>query len=137
MTAHTPGPWTWRSSNAGDATDKYGSTLPGVIDPRTFKSTGYDGNPELFGSIPDGTPGHEWIERRVVSAGGGEYTPYSNPADALLIAAAPDLLDTLQSVRVFVQDCIVTGHDRGSLGNLYAARDAIDRAIAKATGAQP
>lgn len=40
--------------------------------------------------------------------------------------------DALKAVRVYVQDCIDTGHDRTMLGNLMSARDEIDAAFAKA-----
>lgn len=39
-------------------------------------------------------------------------------------------LEAMHSVRVFVQDCIESGHDRTMLGNLYSARDVIDKALA-------
>jgi hypothetical protein len=34
--------------------------------------------------------------------------------------------DALASIRVFAQDCIENGHDRGHLGNLYSIRDLCD-----------
>jgi hypothetical protein len=37
--------------------------------------------------------------------------------------------EALKDVRVFVQDCLDTGHDRGSIGNLMSARDVIDAAL--------
>lgn len=40
------------------------------------------------------------------------------------------LLEALTSVRIFVQDCIENSFERAALANLYAARDAIDAAIA-------
>jgi hypothetical protein len=40
------------------------------------------------------------------------------------------LCDALRAVRLYVQDCIETGHDRTMLGNLYSARDEIDAALA-------
>lgn len=46
-----------------------------------------------------------------------------------------DMLETLILARVFVQDCIEMGWDRASLGNLYAARDEIDKGISAAGNA--
>lgn len=54
----------------------------------------------------------------------------------LLAAALPkqeEVLGHLKAARLFVQDCIETGHERGRLGNLYATRDEIDNAVAKIT----
>lgn len=62
---------------------------------------------------------------------------YDEAARQLAIAnAAPQLVEALQSIRVFAQDCIETGHDRGALGNLYAIRDLCD-AFIKAAGVEP
>lgn len=53
--------------------------------------------------------------------------PYG-PTEKQLLALC-DAAEALPSIRVFVQDCIETGYDRGSLGNLYATRDACDAAL--------
>jgi hypothetical protein len=120
---HTPGPWQWFSSDAGPQ-DEWGCTTPGPIDPRTFKCQGFYANPELIGPGPDD---------RVLSAGAGEYMPYSKPADALLIAAAPDLLAAL---RECITDnpgsaCYNTGKKTRRLETINALAIA---AIAKALG---
>lgn len=44
-----------------------------------------------------------------------------------IIEESERLREGISSMRVFIQDCIETGHDRGQLGNLYACRDIIDR----------
>lgn len=47
------------------------------------------------------------------------------------------LREDMASMRVFIQDCIDTGHDRGALGNLYACRDIIDRRSPETSEQQP
>lgn len=90
-TTHTPGPWKWTSDNAGPD-DEYGCPTVVEIDPHKFKSTGYASNPVLIGA--NGL--------HVIHAGCGEYTPYDNTSDAVLIAAAPELLAALE---VCVKQC--------------------------------
>jgi hypothetical protein len=81
---HSPLPWTWQTANAGPE-DQYGCTTYGAIDPLTFKSMGYYGNPELMDA--NGEP--------VLSAGTGEYKPYRNAEDAVFIAKACNMHDEL------------------------------------------
>ena len=107
---HTPGPWVWTSGSAGPE-DEYGCKTMGEIDVINFKSEGFIDNPVLYGNS----------EEPVIQAGYGEYNPYSNPYDALLIAAAPDLLAALQGAMFFIP-----------LGT--KARDAANSAIDRATG---
>jgi hypothetical protein len=71
---------------------------------------------------------------RYAAAGITERTEMpSQQAAALLASLASaeavnaDLREMLASIRVFAQDCIENGHDRGQLGNLYAIRDLCDR----------
>jgi hypothetical protein len=79
------------------------------------------------------TPGPwEWNGKFMVGIPhkGGETYFRTNPEDAQLIAAAPDLLEALEMVRDADEDCI-----RDGLPRLPAsARAKIDRAIAKAIG---
>jgi hypothetical protein len=85
----TQGRWFWGTTEAGPEDDNGCSTF-GPIDVLAFKSTGYCGNPIL---VTDAIPADDF---HVVSGGGGEYTPYGNPHDAVLIPAlrnaAPALL---------------------------------------------
>lgn len=69
-----------------------------AIDPQTFKSTGYSGNPELVATDSDEpTWPRDYDENGIIlSAGGGEYTPYRTDVDAVLLAAAPDMLTALR-----------------------------------------
>lgn len=121
MTTHTPGPWTWTAYDAGPE-DEYGCATRGPIDPATFKSKGYYANPELVG--PN--------EARILSGGGGEYMPYDNPADARLIAAAPDTLSALR-VCAGIVDSFLNGQGAVTVDEMNAALMRADAAIAKAT----
>lgn len=77
----TRGRWRWESNGAW-------------VNPDTFQSPGYYDNPELVsaGGVT------------VISAGGGEYVPYRNPADARAIAAVPDMVTALQVVSRCIPD---------------------------------
>jgi hypothetical protein len=80
--SHTPGPWHWEADQE-------------PIDPRTFKSPGYYGNPSLVA-------GDDYPDDFVI--GCDEYQIYLKPEDALLIAAAPDLLSALKECVEFIGD---------------------------------
>jgi len=121
---HTPGPWIWTADGLGPE-DEYGCRARGPVDVGAFVSTGYCGNPILVGA--DGED--------IVSGGGGEYTPYHGPdratevANARLIAAAPDLLETLSHVLARLDL-----EPPESVFPCSAMRETIRAAIAKATG---
>lgn len=121
---HTPGPWKWICSDAGPV-DEYGCSTPAEIDPTAFKSKGYYANPELIGNN----------ESPVITAGAGEYCPFRNGADALLIAAAPDLLEALQSI-LNIEGPAMAGGTLGAFKGLDIAYhfDKARVAIAKAKG---
>jgi hypothetical protein len=77
--------------------------------------------------------------RDVVTVYGGGVETESREANARLIAAAPDLLEALKTVRDYVSD-IVEGHIEGSAKLKFVAREdivTIDAAIAKATNSPP
>ena len=92
-TNHAPAPWVWTSDDAGPE-DEYGYRTIGPIDLRTFKSKGYVANPILRDANGEA----------IVDAGSGEYTPIHGTtpeecaANGFLIAAAPDLLATLEAI---------------------------------------
>jgi hypothetical protein len=79
------------------------------------------------------TPGPwEWDGKFMVGIPhkGGDTYFRTNPEDAQLIAAAPDLLDALEMVRDADEDC-----KRDGLPTIPpVARATIDRALAKAKG---
>jgi hypothetical protein len=53
--------------------------------------------------------------------------PMVDLADYMAMRSALTARDeALASIRVFAQDCIENGHDRGQLANLYAIRDLCD-----------
>lgn len=83
----------------------------------------------------DGT-GFHCIEAGACGAGCGGFSfgSYMSPADARLIAAAPDMLEALQEARLQITYLHEKFAATGS-GNAVLAR--IDAAIAKATGATP
>jgi hypothetical protein len=138
MSAHTPGPWKWMADNLGPK-DEYDCTTRGPVDWATWKSIGFCDNPILRG--PRG--------EQIVGAGGGEYTPVHGDvhdergewadddrarlvANALLIEAAPDLLEAAKiGLRWLESDC--TGRGGRDLSGGDAGR--IRAAIAKAEGA--
>lgn len=61
----------------------------------------------------------------------GEWLKRDDGYWALRMPSPAPLLEALHSVRVYVRNCIDTGHDRTMLGNLYSALDEIDKAIAR------
>jgi hypothetical protein len=73
-TKHTPGPWTFRAEPDG----------PEV--PFDYTGPGFYDNPTLYG------PSGEHV------VGCDEYYVFGGPADARLLAAAPDLLAALQMI---------------------------------------
>jgi hypothetical protein len=78
-----------------------------AIDPLTFKSTGYNGNPELVATDSDEpTWARTWDEgEAVLSAGGGEYTPYSDPQVAVRIAALGEVYELARELAEYVRQC--------------------------------
>ena len=110
MNKHTPGPWVFGIRNYDDDCN-----LGFLEKPFDYIGPGFYENPGIFGA--DGT--------EVV--GCDEYSIFSSPSDARLIAAAPDLLEALQSLI----DMDVA-YKRGA--KVEDAVDAARAAIAKATG---
>ena len=53
------------------------------------------------------------------------YVREAKECNALRVRLA-DAVEAMRGIRILVQDCIENSHDRGALGNLYAARDSID-----------
>lgn len=125
----TPSPWRWMAADVGPRDPEWGFRTPGEIDPRQFRSTDYSSNPELVGAVND-----DWGNPVVVlSAGGGEYCPFKNGADAQLIAAAPELLAALQNARTWLYVCAEQAPYPVS-SFLREACATADAAIAKAIG---
>lgn len=104
----TPGPWRWAVKEWDRDKDAY---YWRDVDPATFKSTGYSGNPQLVGSNAGFNDLDVVSVGVVVSAGDGEYYPLKGDTDVeraangTLIAAAPLLyaaasraLDLLASI---------------------------------------
>lgn len=110
MSNHTPGPWVF-GIRCYDEECKLGF----VEKPFDYVSPGYHDNAGIFG--PNGTE----------IVGCDEYSIFNSPADARLIAAAPDLLFMLVEAANFIQPY--------SVGQELLER--IDAAIAKATGEKP
>lgn len=71
------------------------------------------------------------IESRDSSFDGFQLARCVNPADARLIASAPDLVAALQQIADGCERRLRKGHDEGDAASLDIAR----AAIAKATGA--
>jgi hypothetical protein len=113
-TQHTPGPWTFGIRNYDDE-----CKLEFVEKPFDYKGPGFFDNPGIFGA--DGT--------EVV--GCDEYLIFNSPADARLIAAAPDLLEAAKTIMENLDGMegeVTADYHEGIIAPL---RDA----IAKATGA--
>jgi hypothetical protein len=93
-THHTPGLWQWRIASGGPP-DEDGFSTPSAVDWQTWRSVGFYDNPELVAPQSLDAYGEPV---RVLSAGGGEYTPVQGNSDeernanARLIAAAPELV---------------------------------------------
>jgi hypothetical protein len=104
---HTPGPW------------RFG--VDGDEKPFDYKGPGYYQNPSIFG--PD------WQE----VVGCEEYYVFSGPADARLIAAAPDLLEALKQVERVVAVCL-DWRDAVKRAGIACPIDQMYAAIAKAEG---
>lgn len=103
-TQHTPGPWIWMVNDE-------------PVNPETYEAPGNYDNKELFGA--DKNP--------VVSC--GEYDVVLNPADARLMAAAPELLAALRDLTDQVEQLCAALPD----GATDISTDAARAAIAKAT----
>jgi hypothetical protein len=105
MSKHTPGPWVFEYRDGKHPlNDCNGSRIDGL-----WATNG------------------EFILGDVTGWDGGYFGP--NEANARLIAAAPDMLEALEMVRNADNDC----KNDGLPTIPQAARDRIDRAIAKAT----
>jgi hypothetical protein len=108
-TQHTPGPWIFGIRNFDD------DCKSGFVEkPFDYVSPGYYDNAGIFGI--DGTE----------IVGCDEYSIFNNPADARLIAAAPDLLEALKEMLDNHEDAC-TGYGEGAAEKARAA-------ITKATG---
>lgn len=108
MSNHTPGPWVF-GIRCYDEECK-----PGFVEkPFDYVSPGYYDNAGIFG--PDGTE----------IVGCDEYSIFNSPADARLIAAAPDLLETIRKLRAMCADF-----------GAHTACEVASAAIFKATGEQ-
>lgn len=108
MSAHTPGPWGAYSAEHLSKGDE---------DPALFFTVG----PRPFHTVAEVRPGNV-----------GEGLPEQTPANARLIAAAPDLLEALKEVRRFLDHgepvrIAASAHDRQLM-------ELVDAAIAKAEG---
>ena len=110
-TQHTPGPWMFGIRNYDD------DCKPGFVEkPFDYVSPGYYDNAGIFGA--DGTE----------IVGCDEYSIFNSPADARLIAAAPDLLKALQKF------ALKHRHTYGLDGAWDEEITMAENAIAKATG---
>jgi hypothetical protein len=120
---HTPGPWHWIDGDT-DQPYVFGAQNVGRPSLRTVKEYG-----ENKTDIIDGKHYTSFVlPKWVLDA---EYV--ENPADAALIAAAPDLLEALQSARELLAN--VDGLSKNNICNLASEEvEKIDAAIAKATG---
>jgi len=110
-TQHTPGPWIFGIRNYDD------DCKPGFVEkPFDYVSPGYYDNAGIFGA--DGTE----------IVGCDEYPIFNSPADARLIAAAPDLLKALKDALFHVENQGDVGVDEW-----IACERKARAAIAKAT----
>lgn len=125
-TTHTPGHWTAfnmvHSERGGDAMTP--EELGEYVKNNVIKSLEFGGSAERFLFISTGGEG----DPDICHVGNGPR----GPANARLIAAAPELLDALRVARAFI---IVVRGDYGPILREKADRDIamIDAAIAKAT----
>ena len=117
-TQHTPGPWIFGIRNYDD------DCKPGFVEkPFGYVSPGYYDNAGIFGA--DGTE----------IVGCDEYSIFNSPADARLIAAAPDLLEALKKSREGIESMTTWEHADDPARPWSDCLKLIDAAIAKATGA--
>jgi hypothetical protein len=80
--------WRWAVKDYDPTSDL---TRWRTVDPASFRSTGYSGNPSLVrGDVEFYDPMGD-DDGVIVSAGDGEYTPYRDAKSARLVAAAPEL----------------------------------------------
>lgn len=109
MSKHTPGPWMFGIRGDDKPIEK----------PFNYCGPGYYENPSIFGA--DGTD----------VVGCDEYMVFNSPADACLIAAAPDMLEALYAVEACRGPFPVTDAE------IADAWEKVEAAIAKAIGEKP
>jgi hypothetical protein len=82
MSKHTPGPWTFGLHELDEELRQFRVTEK----PFDYRGPGFYDNPSIYGAN-----GEEIV-------GCDEYYAFSGPADARLIAAAPELLEALRAL---------------------------------------
>jgi len=102
---YTPGPWHY-----GKAYNPEGGSVP-----FDYASSGYYDNPGVIGA------------NGVTVVGCDEYYVFNSPADARLIAAAPDLLEALQAL-------LAWDGEGSQWANIETPADKARAAIARALG---
>ena len=133
--SHSPAPWRWVIPGEMDDETMESPLIP--VPWETWQAQGYFDNPQLLSANGD----------QIISAGSGEYCPiYGNTAEeraanARLIAASPDMYETLKAARdqlINLQPHIPQSCYPGREGfidsHVDVALEAMNRAIAKAEG---
>ena len=110
---HTPGPWTFGIEKLDDDTLKRRVSEQ----PFDYRGPGFYDNPSIYGA-----DGEEVV-------GCDEYYVFSGPADARLIAAAPELLEALRALMWRLDD-----HFGHRLDHDWMEQENARAAIAKAEG---
>lgn len=116
---HTPGPWVWGDIKDGSAGERSPDGIPYLARTGTAVDLTLYGEGDALGNLP------------ILSIDVRSPSSFPKPADAYLIAAAPDLLEALKRLLLYPEILLQRGWNGNATDDLTLAKAAIAKAEGK------